>query len=168
MLKKEVSQRKLDHYFNYYSEKSLTLNSRIIQGICAFGLYFGLLGLSWSIPFPYLQFLGQYNSYFNWASFVIAFSIYYYSKLSPLLSYVMLFLTLVFTYLITILEKQELDNKQVMILTFVSILLGFELVRLISYKLAGKSSTLKMELTFILIGPIWIVHFLLKKWFVRY
>ncbi len=166
-MKKENPKRQVDNYFNYYSEISPGLTSKIVNGICSFGLYFCLLGLSWLVPFPNLHFLGQYNSYFNWASFVIAFSIYYYSKLSPLLSYLMLFLTLIFTYIITILETQ-LDNKVLLGEIFLSVFVAFFLVRFIDYKRSGKNSTLKMELLFILIGPIWILHFVLKKMNIKY
>ncbi|MVN21038.1 DUF962 domain-containing protein [Mucilaginibacter arboris] len=168
MVKKETSQRKIDSYFNYYSEKFPNLNSKIINGICAIGMYFGLLGLSWSIPFPHFNFLGQYNSYFNWASFVIAFSIYYYSKLSPLLSYLMLFLALVFTYVISLLASYQLKNGLIAVQFYFLILFVCGLVHYLAYKTSGKSSTLKMELLFILIGPIWVFHFMLKKFNIRY
>lgn len=167
MIKKEISQRKVDRYFNHYSDTAPTTNSKIIQGICAWVAFFSLLGSSWSVPFPQLHFLGQYNSYFNWASFVIAFSIYYYSKLSPLLSYIMLFLTLIFTYVITILEKQ-LNNNLLMTNIFFLILTTCIFLQFVANKKAGKSSPLKMGFLFIWIGPIWLLHFLLKKWSVKY
>lgn len=168
MVKKEIQQRQIDKYFNYYSEKAPTSNSRIIQGACAFGIYFSLIGLSWSIPFPHLNFLGQYNSYFNWASFVIAFSIYYYSKLSPALSYLMLFLTLVFAYIISLLEAYFSNNNILLGQVCFFILFVCGIISYLTYKKAGKSSTLKMEFLFILIGPVWFFHFLLKKWKIKY
>jgi len=167
MSKKSTQERKIDTYFNYWSDKYPKPIDRIIGGICAIVMFFSLLGLSWSVPFPYLHFLGQYNSYFNWASFVIAFSIYYYSGLSPVLSYLMLFLALLFTYFITILEKQ-LNNRLLMFEMFFLILIVCFLVRYLMDKIAGKSSTLKMELLFILIGPVWSFHFLLKKLNISY
>lgn len=167
-LKNKIPERQIDQYFNYYSDESLTTAHRIVQGFCAFGIYFCLLGFSWSIPFPHLQFLGQYNSYFNWASFVIAFSIYYYSRLSPLLSYAMLFLALVFSYVLTLIAAKPfvggLDKAQFYFLGFVL----FQIIRQIALILAGKRSTFKTEFLFIWIGPIWIIHFLLKKFSINY
>lgn len=168
MLKKEVPQRKLDNYFNYYSETSATWIRRIINGISAFAMFFGLLGLAWSIPFPHLNFLGQYNNYFNWASFVIAFSIYYYSKLSPLLSYLMLFLTLIFTYVISKLQFYYPGNNLILIQSYLLILTIGAIVRYATCIVTSKNSILKLELLFVLIGPIWVWHFLLKKWNVKY
>lgn len=166
-MKKEIPKRKIDNYFDYYSDVAPSANSKITQGICAWIAFFSLLGLSWSVPFPQLHFLGRYNSYFNWASFVIAFSIYYYSKLSPILSYAMLFLTLVFSYVITILERQ-LNNNTLIANIFFLILVLCVFLQFATNKKAGKSSPLKMGFLFIWIGPIWTLHFLLKKWSVKY
>lgn len=159
--------RKLDIDFDYYSKKYPSLNSRIIQGTCAFVIYFSILGLCWALPFPYLHFLGQYNSYFNWASFVIAFSIYYYSNLSPLLSYLMLFLALLFTYLISIIEKKINNNLQMGELFSVILLLAL-IVHHFSYKTIAENNLPKTLLNFVLIGPIWTLSFLLKKFKVKY
>ncbi len=167
MMKKEIPKRKVDTYFDYYSDATPTVSSKIIQGICAWVAFFSLLGLSWSVSFPQLHFLGKYSSYFNWASFVIAFSIYYYSKLSPILSYAMLFLTLVFSYIITVLERQ-LNNNSLMANIFFLILAVCVFLQFAANKKAGKNSQLKMGFLFVWIGPIWVLHFLLKKWLVKY
>ena len=68
---------------------------------------FSLFGLLWAIPFPYIKFLGRYNADFNWSSFLLAFSIYYYLKLSPVLSYFMLFIMLAYCYVITLLLQWQ-------------------------------------------------------------
>lgn len=167
MMKKEIPQRKIDIYFAYYSDAAPSTNSKIIQGTCAWVAFFSLLSLSWSVPFPQLHFLGKYSSYFNWASFVIAFSIYYYSKLSPILSYAMLFLTLVFSYIITVLERQ-LNNNSLMANILFLILAVCIFLQFATNKKAGKKSPLKMGFLFIWIGPIWTLHFLLKKYSVKY
>lgn len=160
-------QRKLDVYLDYYSQKYPFQNNKIIQGLCAFGLCFGILGLCWALPFPYLQFLGRYNSYFNWASFVIAISIYYYSNLSPLLSYLMLFLALIFTYVISIIEMQ-IPNHIYMMELFGSILLLSFVVHYLSNRSLTNTSSGKIKWNFIWIGPIWILSFLLKRFNLKY
>lgn len=168
MLKKESPKRQIDIYFEYYSAQLTAASSKIIYEICAFGIYFSILGFSWSVPFPHVNFLGQYNSYFNWASFVIAFSIYFYSKLSPLLSYLMLFLALVFTYLITIIERHYHSKTLQILWLYLIVFFAFETIRYLALKSSGKRSTLKSEFTFIWIGPVWALHFLLKKFAVKY
>lgn len=168
MPKKEISQREIDNYFSYYNNNAPTLTSKIIQGFCSVCIYFGLIGFCWSIPFPHFSFLGQYNSYFNWASFIIAFTIYYYTKLSPFLSYLILFLTLIFTYIISLLQTQHSGNNLFLAQIYFLILFTCGIIRYITYKTNGKNSTLKMEFLFILIGPGWVFHFVLKQLLIKY
>jgi len=155
-------QKQLDVYLNYYNQKYPTQTDKTIQGVCAFGISLAILGISWALPFPHLSFLGQYNSYFNWASFVIAISIYYYSNLSPLLSYLMLFLALVFTYLISVIEKQFSNHLQMGelfgLILLLSLLLHYQHTKRIS-----NNNPVKIELGFIWIGPIWILSLILKR-----
>jgi len=168
MAKKEIPQKKIDTYFNYFTANTPTQTSRFIQGFCAFCIYFAIIGLSWNIPFPHFGFLGQYNSYFNWASFIIAFTIYYYTKLSPFMSYLMLFLTLLFTYIISLLQTQHSGDNLFLAQIYFLILFACGMIRYITYKMNGKNSTLKMEFLFIMLGPGWIFHFFLNKFSVKY
>src|SRR5882757_10768810 len=92
--------RPVDVYFAKYAESHQNKTNEAIHFICIPLIVFSLLGLVWSIPFPSLNFLGTYNGVFNWASFLIAFSVYYYLKLSPILSYLMLFVLFGFCYAI--------------------------------------------------------------------
>src|ERR1700759_5065097 len=97
-----VEMRPVDIYFARYAESHQNPTNKLIHWICVPLIVFSLLGLAWAIPFPHLKFLGSFNGYFNWASFVIAFSMYFYSKLSPVLSYVILLIIMLFCYFITL------------------------------------------------------------------
>jgi uncharacterized membrane protein YGL010W len=129
---------------------------------------FSLIGLVWSIPFPYIKLLGQYNGYFNWASFLIAFAIYYYLRLSPVLSYIMLFVLFTFSYGIISLEAWQKAGGpmvwQVSLVIFVIAWIG----QFIGHKIEGKKPSFLDDVKFLLIGPIWLLHFVLKKLSIRY
>ena len=160
-------QRQLDIYLDYYNKKYPKQSGKIVQGVCALGISLAILGLSWALPFPHLSFLGQYNSYFNWASFIIAVGIYYYSNLSPLLSYLMLFLALIFTYLISVIERQ-IPNHLLMGEVFGLILLLCLLLHYQYNKTISNNNPVKIEVGFIWIGPIWILSLMLKKLKIRF
>ncbi|RYY06864.1 MAG: hypothetical protein EOP43_05000 [Sphingobacteriaceae bacterium] len=160
-------QRQLDIYLDYYDLKYLTQNDKIIQGFCALGISLAVLGVSWALPFPHFGFLGKYNSYFNWASFVIAISIYYYSTLSPLLSYMMLFLALIFTYLISLIEKQFPNHYQMAGLFMLILLLSF-LVHYQHNKKISDNNSVKVELGFIWLGPIWVLSLMLRRFRIKF
>ncbi|RYE29405.1 MAG: hypothetical protein EOP42_14465 [Sphingobacteriaceae bacterium] len=163
----QKQHKQLEIYLDYYNQKYPTQNNRIIQGLCAFGIGLAVLGISWALPFPHIGFLGQYNSYFNWASFIIAISIYYYSTLSPLLSYMMIFLALIFTYLISLIEKQFPDHYQMAGL-FILVLLLSLLLHYQHNKKISNNNSVKIELGFIWIGPIWILSLMLKKFRIKF
>lgn len=83
-------KRPVDVLFDKYAESHQDHTNKLIHWICVPLIVFSLLGLVWAIPFPHLEFLGKYNGFLNWASFLIAFSLYYYFILSPALSFLML------------------------------------------------------------------------------
>ena len=166
---KQTESRPVDVYFDKYSESHQNHTNEIIHWICVPAIVFSLFGLIWAIPFPYLELLGKYNGYVNWASFLIAFAIYYYYKLSPVLSYFMLLLMMLFSAGIVSLEKMH--NKagwplmwQVCLGIFVIAWIG----QFIGHKIEGKKPSFLDDVKFLLIGPIWLLHFILKKAKIKY
>ena len=165
---KADSVRAVDVYFAKYAESHQNKTNEAIHFICIPLIVFSLLGLVWSIPFPYLKFLGTYNGVFNWASFLIAFSIYYYLKLSPVLSYIMLLVLFGFSYGIIQLEQWHKAGGptlwQVSLIIFLISWVG----QFIGHKIEGKKPSFLDDIKFLLIGPIYLLHLILKKLSVRY
>ncbi|EHQ28426.1 Mpo1 family 2-hydroxy fatty acid dioxygenase [Mucilaginibacter paludis] len=164
----KVEKRLVDTYFDQYAESHQNPTNKLIHWICVPLIVFSLLGVVWSIPFPYIKFLGSYNGFVNWASFLIAFSVYYYYKLSPVLSYFMLLIIFAFSYGIIQLEFwQKTGGPQV----WQSCLAIFVLSwggQFIGHKIEGKKPSFLDDLKFLLIGPIWLVHFILLKLKIKY
>jgi uncharacterized membrane protein YGL010W len=171
-LNKEMSpapvRSEIDIYFDKYAESHQNGTNKSIHWICVPLIVFSLLGLVWSIPFPYIKFLGQYNGYFNWASFLIAFSVYYYFKLSPLLSYLMLLISMAFTYMIIELDQWHRAGGPALWLVCLVIFVLSWAGQFIGHKIEGKKPSFLDDLKFLLIGPIWLLHFILKKYSIKY
>jgi uncharacterized membrane protein YGL010W len=161
-------ERPVDIYFNKYAESHQNPSNKLIHWICVPLIVFSLLGLVWTIPFPYIKFLGQYNGFFNWASFLIAFSIYFYYKLSPVLSYLMLILLFGFSYIIIQLDIWQKAGGQALWLVCLAIFIVSWIGQFIGHKIEGKKPSFLDDLKFLLIGPIWLLHFILKKFSIRY
>ncbi len=166
---KQVAKRPVDAYFNKYSESHQNHTNELIHWICVPLIVFSLFGLVWSIPFPHIEFLGKYNGFINWASFLIAFAIYYYYKLSPVLSYGMLLIIFAFSAAIVGLEKLHSNNGwpavwQVCLAIFVLSWVG----QFIGHKIEGKKPSFFDDIKFLLIGPIWLLHFVFKQAGIRY
>jgi uncharacterized membrane protein YGL010W len=161
--------RPVDVYFDKYSQSHQNHTNELIHWICVPLIVFSLFGLVWAIPFPHLAFLGEKSDYVNWASFLIAFSIYYYYSLSPVLSYAMLLIIMVFSAGIVGLEKLHNLNGwppmwQVCLIIFVLAWIG----QFIGHKIERKKPSFLEDIKFLLIGPIWLLHFLFKKLGIRY
>lgn len=168
-MQKKTQKRPVDIYFDKYAESHQNHTNELIHWICVPLIVFSLFGLIWAIPFPKLEFLGRYNGFVNWASFLIAFSVYYYYKLSPVLSYAMLLVIMIFSAGIVGLEKLHNNNSwpemwQVCLIIFVLSWIG----QFIGHKIEGKKPSFFDDLKFLLIGPIWLLHFVFKKVGLRY
>ena len=165
---KAKNNRPVDIYFNKYAENHQNPTNKLIHWIGVPLMVFGLFGLVWAIPFPYIKFLGQYNGFINWASFLLAFIVYYYYKLSPTLSYGMLLVLFAFSYGVIELYKVQKAGGPAVWLVCGVILTTSLIVEFIGNKIEGKKSSVTDRLKFFLIGPLWLLHLILKRFSVRY
>jgi uncharacterized membrane protein YGL010W len=168
-MEEQVNYRPVDAYFDKYAESHQDKTNKLIHWICVPLIVFSLLGLVWSIPFPQLGFLGRLQGYVNWATFLIAFAIIYYFRLSVALAFAMLLVIFVFSAGIVTLEKLHahqgwLPMWQVCLIIFVLAWAG----QFIGHKIEGKKPSFLDDLKFLLIGPIWLWHFIFKKIGLRY
>ena len=97
-MKTIVEKRPVDVLFDKYAESHQNQTNELIHWICVPLIVFSLLGFVWQIPFPHLDFLGKYNGFINWPSFLIAFSMYYYFTLSPVLFFLMIWIICLMSY----------------------------------------------------------------------
>jgi len=164
----KVEKRPIDIYFGKYAESHQNPKNELIHWICVPLIVFSLLGLVWSIPFPHIGFLGKYNGFVNWASFLIGFSVYYYYRLSPVLSYFMLLLIFVFSYFIIELETWQHLGGPMLWQSCLAIFVLSWVGQFIGHKIEGKKPSFFDDIKFLLIGPIWLMHFILLKLKIRY
>ncbi len=165
---KVTEKREIDVLFDKYAESHQNPTNKLIHWICVPLIVFSLLALVWSIPFPHLEFLGKYNGFVNWASFLIAFAIYYYYRLSPIMSYFMLLEVFIMSFFIVMLEKWELNGGPAMWLSALVIFVLSWVGQFYGHKVEGKKPSFLEDVKFLLIGPIWLLHFICKKIGLKY
>ena len=161
--------KQVDIYFDKYAESHQDGTNKLIHWVCVPLIVFSLLGLVWAIPFPALAFLGKGQRYVNWATFLIIFTMIYYLRLSFRLAVAMFFLIMVFSTIIVLLERMQrlhgwLQMWQICLLLFILSWAG----QFIGHKIEGKKPSFLDDLKFLLIGPIWLWHFLFKKAGLKY
>ena len=156
-------ERPVDVYFNRLDASHRNPNNRVLHFICVPLMLFSALGIAWAIPFPYLKFLGTYNGMFNWASFLIAFSVYYTLKLSPILSYTMLLILFALSYGVSRLAALELAGGPPMIWVCTFTMALAWLGQFIGGKKEGNEASFKDDTQLVLITPIWVLYSLFKR-----
>ena len=165
---KKVEKREIDVLFDKYSENHQNPTNKLIHWVCVPLIVFSIIGLVSAIPFPHIGFLGKYNMYINWFSFLMAGTMYYYLKLSPILSYFMLFFFGICYFFVIQLEYVEQAGGialwQSSLIIFVFAWIG----QFFGHKIEGKKPSFLDDLKFLLIGPLWLLHFLLKKLKINY
>ncbi|MFC5284183.1 DUF962 domain-containing protein [Pedobacter alpinus] len=165
---KKEEKRKVDILFNEYSEFHQNSKNKLIQWICVPLIIFSIIGLITSIPFPQLAFLGKYNMFINWFSVVLACAIYYYLKLSPLLSYLMLFFFGFCYFFIVQLEYIEQAGGPTLWQVSLAIFVLAHIGQFIGYKIEGKKPSFLNAIKFLLVGPIWLLHVILTRLTIKY
>lgn len=161
-------QRPVDVYFNRLDASHQHPTNRLLHYICIPLMLFAALGIAWAIPFPYIKFLGSYNGMFNWASFLIAFSVYYTLKLSPILSYTMLLVMFVLSYGVSRLAALELAGGPPMIWVC-TVLMGLAwLGMFIGSKKEGKEASFQDDKQLVLYTPIWVLYSFFKRFGWKY
>ncbi len=153
----------LNAIIEQYSTRHQNPLNRTLQYVATPLLVLGIFGLVWSIPFPQLVFLGRYNGFVNWASFLIAFSVFYYYKLSPVISYGILLAIFAFSATIVSLEKINFNGTPALPSVSLLLLIAGLTLQFIGTKAEGQTTKSTHHFKDLLNGPLWLMHLLFKK-----
>ncbi|WP_051359936.1 DUF962 domain-containing protein [Adhaeribacter aquaticus] len=165
----EKALRPVDVYFAQYSQRHQHPVNQRIHWVCVPLFVFSILGLVWSISFPQFSWLGGAQRYLNFATFLIAFAILYYWRLSFRLAVAMWLSIIIFSTIIISLEKLErLAGWPPLWKISLSIFILSGIGQFIGHMIEGKMPSILDELKFLLIGPIYLWQSLFKKLGITY
>lgn len=150
---------KADQLFEKYGESHQNKINKTIHWIAVPSIVFSLLGMIWSIPFPSQLLPDSIAPFFNWATIGIALALYYYYRLSATLAFAMVLLTFVMALLIVQIEQSGMVLWQVSLAVFVIAWI----FQFIGHKIEGKKPSFIDDVQYLLIGPLWLLHFVFKK-----
>lgn len=156
--------RKVDLLFAEYSKSHRNATNKLIHWICVPLIFWAILGFISLIPAPHLCI-----SYFGCISMVSIITVVlitlFYLRLSLLISIIMFALTLVSEHLIYLtnisLEKQSL-------FLYLSVFIVAWIFQFIGHKIEGQRPSFLKDIQFLLIGPIWLLTYILKKVGIKY
>jgi len=137
--------KSIEQWFAEYGESHRNATNKAIHWICVPLITYTLLGLLWALS-PYA---------------LLVFSIValvFYLTLSMLMSLVMLLAVILMAWSFTLFSPEALVISCVVI--FVLAWIG----QFIGHKIEGKKPSFFKDIQFLLVGPIWLLGFLFKRY----
>ncbi|MFP3593777.1 DUF962 domain-containing protein [Chryseobacterium sp. SIMBA_038] len=156
--------RKIDLLFAEYAESHRNSTNKLIHWICVPLIFWTILGFISLIPSMSICF--RYIGCISCVSlFAMLLVTIFYMRLSFLIGLIMLFvMTLMesFAYGINIRFK---ENSWIV---YLAVFIVTWILQFVGHKIEGKKPSFLKDLQFLLIGPIWLLSFVLKKLGIKY
>ena len=150
--------KKVDALLTEYGESHQNRINKKIHWVCVPAIMFSLLGILWSIPFPI-----KISPLINWATILITLSVIYYFFLSLKLA-IGMFINSLLMILILQWVNDFLVLWQVAIIIFIVAWIG----QFIGHHIEGKRPSFFRDIQFLLIGPVWLLADVYRKFNVKY
>ena len=156
--------RKIDQLFAEYGESHQNHTNKLIHWICVPLIFWSILGFVSLIPTPHFCF--PYFGCISIASLIaIALVTVFYFTLSWRIGLLMIFIMLLMEHLVYFVNIQFEQKSWIV---FLRIFILSWIGQFYGHKIEGKKPSFLKDLQFLLIGPIWLLHFILKKLKLKY
>ena len=154
--------KSIQQWFDEYGESHQNPTNKIIHWICIPLIFWSIIGLLACIPHDFLQVTSVSLAlpYMHWGSVVIALGLLFYIRLSW-----QLFLGMALFSAVVLLSIKALMALGINVLLFTSIavFVGAWTGQFIGHNIEGKKPSFFKDLQFLMIGPAWLMGFILKR-----
>lgn len=150
--------RKVDQLLAEYGESHQNKTNKLIHWICVPSIFFVIIGLLWSIPTP--AYFEQFNFPVNFGTISLLIALVYYRTLSSSLTLGMIAVAAGITVGNYYLDK--LGTPPLWLISTVVFVIAW-IFQFIGHGIEGKKPSFIKDLQFLLIGPLWLLHFIYKK-----
>lgn len=155
----ETTNSKLDNLLHEYGSSHQNATNKLIHWICVPAIMFSLVGILMSIPVLW----GEKTWYNNLGSIVLFLVLFYYWNLSKPLTFYFIFIALALLYgnwkLFGYLGWNSAHFTYYSVGIFVVAWIG----QFIGHKIEGKKPSFIEDLQFLLIGPAWLLSFIINR-----
>ena len=149
--------KKINSLLNQYGESHKNGTNKLIHWICVPAIFFSIVGLVSIIPFPW-----EINIYeginLSWALIALVLVLLYYVSLSVSLSLGMLLFSIGCIFLCS-----KINISMYALWIYIGIFAFSWVFQFIGHNIEGKKPSFLQDIQFLLIGPAWLMHFILKK-----
>ena len=151
--------RNVNTLLNEYSESHQNRINKKIHWVCVPAIMFSLLGILWSLPFP-----TKISPLINWATILITLSIIYYFFLSWKLAIGMFFSSLFMILILQWMGGFTVPLWQFAVAIFIMAWIG----QFVGHHIEGKRPSFFKDIQFLLIGPVWLLVDIYRKFHLRF
>ena len=154
--------RPVDAMIEEYGESHKNPTNKAIHWVCVPAIFFSTVGLFWSIPQgPLVGVLpSPYGDFLNWATIGLLLTTLWYMKMSVSLAIGMFGVSASMVGLcVWVLSATTAPLWQTSLIVFVVAWIG----QFVGHKIEGKKPSFFKDLQFLLVGPMWLMHFVYKR-----
>lgn len=153
--------KSIQQWLDEYGESHQNSFNKIIHYICVPAIYMTVVGLFWSIPFPF----ADLPVWINWATIIAVGVIGFYFALSFMVGLGMF----LFTVAVVAFLMWWQSTMSVSVLTMsVVVFVAAWILQFWGHKVEGKKPSFFKDVQFLLIGPAWILCHGFKKINLKY
>lgn len=156
--------KKIDILFQEYGNSHQNQINKAIHWVCVPLIFWSIIGFISLIPssFVTLFFIGKCTYVLAAVSIAV---VLFYARLSFVIAVLMLILM---GFMIHLVNLTHLLAPQLAAIIFIIVFISSWIFQFMGHKIEGKKPSFLKDLQFLLVGPAWLLHFLLKKINVKY
>ncbi|WP_337881052.1 Mpo1-like protein [Rheinheimera sp.] len=147
----------VQQWFDEYGESHQNPTNKLIHWLAVPVIYFTVFGLLWQLPMPFTLFAEQQ---ITWPLLLAVPALAFYFSLSFAIGLGMTIFTALVVWLIRVYQAQVSPDIWVLSLTLFVIAWVFQFI---GHKIEGKKPSFFKDLQFLLIGPAWLLGFILRR-----
>ncbi|CAM5223440.1 Mpo1 family 2-hydroxy fatty acid dioxygenase [Alishewanella longhuensis] len=151
-----------EQWFSEYAVSHQHPTNKLIHWFAVPTIYATVIGLLWQIPMPFSGFAEQG---INWALLLLVPALLFYFLLSFSLGLGMTIFSAAVVTLMRALEQQSVIEIWLLSLL---IFVVMWVLQFLGHKIEGKKPSFFQDLAFLLIGPAWLLGFILTRLRIRY
>lgn len=153
--------RTVNQWLNEYGESHQNHTNKSIHWVCVPAIFFSIVGLLYSIKLPWTI----NDIAINVAMIVLLLTTLYYLRLSLPLGIGMLLFGILCLFLCFLIEKYiSVPLWMISVIIFVIAWIG----QFYGHNIEGKKPSFLKDIQFLLIGPMWLMSFIYKKWGINF
>ena len=150
--------RAIQSLLDEYGESHQNATNKTIHWICVPLIVLSVIGLFWAIPTPEVfQEVGK--GWLNFGTIFTAIAFIYYLVLSPKLALGMVLVVGAMIVTLYLIDQSPVPIWLASVIIFVGAWVG----QFIGHNIEGKKPSFLKDVQFLMIGPLWLLHFIYRK-----